>query len=83
MVEPQKQKETAFSLSSGAKIVACSVGGFLLSIGLCAVGGGPDSYTHFLFLSTLGTVLFIASIVGLLVGVLMVLLALLEKLLRR
>jgi hypothetical protein len=53
----------------GARILAGSVAGILLSLGLCGLGSSFHLGTGIGVLSTLGIFLFFASILGIVVGV--------------
>ena len=67
MFEPEQQKQTRMGIP--AKIIAISAAGFLLSLGLCGVGGGLSSHNISGSLFVAGVVVLFASILGVIVGI--------------
>jgi hypothetical protein len=65
--EPEQQKHTR--MGTPAKIIAISAAGFLLSLGLCGVGGALSSHNISGFLFVAGLAVLFASILGVLVGI--------------
>ncbi len=67
MLEPEQQQHTR--MGTPAKIIAVSAAGFLLSLGLCGVGGALSSHNISGFLFVAGVAVLIASILGVIVGI--------------
>ena len=67
MLESEQQKHTR--MGTPAKIIAISAVGFLLSIGLCGVGGALSSHNISGFLFVAGVAVLFASILGVIVGI--------------
>ena len=67
MFEPEQQKQTRMGIP--AKIIAISAAGFLLSLGLCGVGGGLSSHNISGSLFVAGVAVLFASILGVIVGI--------------
>jgi hypothetical protein len=65
--EPEQQQRTRMGIP--AKIIAISAAGFLLSLGLCGVGGALSSHNISGFLFVAGLAVLFASILGVLVGI--------------
>jgi hypothetical protein len=65
--EPEQQKQTRMGIP--AKIIAISAAGFLLSLGLCGVGGGLSSHNISGSLFVAGVAVLFASILGVIVGI--------------
>ena len=67
MLEPEQQQHTR--MGTPAKIIAVSAAGFLLSLGLCGVGGALSSHNISGFLFVAGVAVLFASILGVIVGI--------------
>ena len=67
MLEPEQQQHAGMGIP--AKIIAISAAGFLLSLGLCGVGGALSSHNISGFLFVAGVAVLIASILGVIVGI--------------
>ena len=67
MFESEQQQRTRMGIP--AKIIAISAAGFLLSLGLCGVGGALSTHNISGFLFVAGLAVLFASILGVIVGI--------------